>query len=334
MIRVTAAARLHLGLLCLPAEGEAFWPDRHGELTLPVRQFGGVGLMVESPALRLRVEAAPDWSADGPLAERALAFARRFAGSLQAGALAPHRLVVEAAPPEHCGFGTGTQLGLAVARALAVAAGLPDLDAVELALRTGRGLRSALGVHGFAQGGFLVEAGKRTEHGVAPLIARLAFPEAWRVVVAVPPAVPGLHGEREREAFRDLVARPFQADATGALCRLVLLGMLPALIERDLEAFGEALYDFNARVGQTFAAVQGGTYAGSRVAAVIAFLRGQGVRGVAQSSWGPAVAAVVADADRAEQLARVLRRQFALSAAEVFVTRGCNEGAVLASGGR
>lgn len=326
MIRVTAPARLHFGLLSLPGEGEDFWPDRHGEATLPVRHFGGAGLMIESPSLRLRVEPAADWSAEGPLADRALAFARRFAATLPETARGPYRLVVEAAPPEHCGFGTGTQLGLAVARVLTVAAGLPTLAAADLAHRVGRGLRSALGVHGFAAGGFLVEPGKRSDDGVSPLLVRLPFPNSWRVVVAVPPAEPGLHGSREREAFRELLGRPSLAATTAVLCRLVLLGMLPALMEEDLDGFGEALHDFNARVGEAFAPVQGGTYAGRGVAEVVDFLRRQGVRGVGQSSWGPAVFAVVGDEDQAEDLARRLGRQLA-SGSPVFVTRGCNHGA-------
>jgi beta-RFAP synthase len=326
MIRVTAPARLHFGLLSLPAEGEDFWPDRHGASVLPARRFGGVGLMVEEPALRLRVEPADGWSAEGPLADRALAFARRFAATVPPVALAPHRLVVEVAPPGHCGFGTGTQLGLAVARALAVAAGLPKLTASDLALRVGRGLRSALGVHGFAGGGFLVEPGKRSDEGVSPLLVRLPFPAAWRVVIALPTDQPGPHGARERQAFRDLPVCSSSADATAALCRLVLLGMLPALVEEDVDAFGEALHDFNSRVGEAFAPVQGGTYAGRRVAEVVEFVRRRGVRGVGQSSWGPAVFAVVADEDRADDVARRLRSEVTPDMT-VLVTRGRNRGA-------
>jgi beta-RFAP synthase len=327
MIRVTAPARLHFGLLSLPGEGEEFWPDRHGTPALPVRHFGGAGLMVEEPALRLCVEPAPAWSAEGPLAERALDFARCFARTVPAADLSPRRLVVESAPPEHGGFGSGTQLGLAVARALAAAAGVPGLGAAELARRVGRGRRSALGVHGFERGGFLVEAGKRSAHQVAPLVAHQPFPEDWRVVLAVPPGGEPVHGDREGRAFHDLLGRAPPPGAADALCRLVLLGMLPALVERDVEAFGEALYDYNARAGELFAAVQGGTYGGSLVAALVAFVRGQGVRGVGQSSWGPAVFAVVGDAARADHLARRLRQHFSLGPAQVFITRACDRGA-------
>ena len=104
----------------------------------------------------------------------------------------------------HAGLGTGTQLGMAAASALSLAAGLPELTPEELAERIGRGKRSGLGVHGFARGGFLVDGGKRGPGGVAPLVARVDFPEAWRVVLVLPPGQPGLHGEGEGRAFEQL----------------------------------------------------------------------------------------------------------------------------------
>jgi beta-RFAP synthase len=320
MSRIRTASRLHFGLISLPAEG--VWPDRGGQRVLPVAQFGGVGLMLESPGLVLRAEPAAEWSAEGPLAERALAFAQRF---VQAGACPPQGLVVESAPREHAGLGVGTQLGLAVARLLADAAGC-DLSAVELAQRVERGARSALGVHGFARGGFLVDGGKRPATQVAPLVARETFPEAWRIVLVLPDRIAGLHGSGEQAAFARLTCSLAETDA---LCRLVLLGMLPALVEADLPAFGEALYDFNARVGEVFAPVQGGRYCTPRVAELVRFIRRQGVaEGVGQSSWGPAVFAVI-DEERADWLADRVRAFLAPGEAEVHVSRACNLGAIV-----
>jgi beta-RFAP synthase len=313
MLHVQTASRLHFGLLSLPHAGD----ERQ-----TLRRFGGVGLMVERPGLRLSAAPAKEWSAEGPLASRAMAFARRF------GDGPPLRLVVEQAAPEHAGLGTGTQLGLAVSRLLAAAWGL-DLSVAELARRVGRGVRSALGVYGFEQGGFLVEAGKRDDDTLSPLVARVAFPEAWRVVLALPRQAPGLHGPDEQEAFRRLAESGAAPVPTDVLCRLVLLGMLPALAAGDLQAFGEALLDFNARVGEAFARVQGGPYAGPRVAELVAFLRGQGVRGVGQSSWGPTVFAVTGDEERAAGVAARVRQQFGLSTDEVFVTGACNRGAAV-----
>jgi beta-RFAP synthase len=328
MPRIRTASRLHFGLISLPGEAAA-WPDRHGQPRLPARRFGGVGLMVEPPALVLRAERADAWSAAGPLAERVLTFAARFVRGLEEETpnrpVPPQRLVVESAPREHAGLGTGTQLALAVARLLAEVAGR-SFTAPELARRVGRGARSALGVHGFAQGGFLVDAGKTADTTVAPLVARLEFPAAWRIVLVLPGDGVGLHGQPEQEAFARLSA---PLPLTDALCRLVLLGLLPAVAEADLQGFGEALFDFNARVGAVFAPVQGGPYASPALAELVAFIRRQGVAGVGQSSWGPGVFAVT-DEGRAAHLAELLRA-FVAGDAEVLVSRACNQGAVLSA---
>jgi beta-RFAP synthase len=288
--------------------------------------------MVEHPGIEVCATDADTWSAQGPLAERALPFALRLAHSVQADhprqQFSPQRLTVKQAAPEHVGLGTGTQLGLAIARAVAMQWGI-QASASDLARRLGRGLRSALGIHGFEQGGFLVEAGKRSPKEVAPLIARVAFPATWRIVLVMPAGGTGLHGTGERDAFTRLIDTPLELTQTDVLCRLVLLGMLPALVEEDLEAFGEALFDFNARVGEVFAPVQGGLYAGARQAEMVSFLRGKGVRGVGQSSWGPTIFAVVGDEGRAADLVDCIRRQFGLRESEVLVTRACNHGATV-----
>lgn len=326
MIRVRTASRLHFGLLSLPTSRR--WPSFQGEEALPARRFGGVGLMIEAPGVQVMAAPAAAWSAEGPLAERALEFVHRFAQTLPPHTLRPHRFFIEHSAAEHSGLGTGTQLGLAIARVLAVAAGLPEMDAVELGRRVGRGLRSAIGIHGFAQGGLLVEGGQRSDDTIAPLSVRVAFPDLWRLVLVLPPWGSGWHGEAERQAFRQLDGQRTLAQ-TDALCRLVLLGLLPALAENDLETFGETLFDYNVRVGEMFASVQGGTYASPRLAELVAFVRRQGVRGVGQSSWGPAVFAVVASEEPARELAVRIQQQFGLEANQVLITRAVNHGAIL-----
>jgi beta-RFAP synthase len=313
MIAVRAASRLHFGLLS-PGDGEP-WPDLDGRAALPARRFGGVGLMVEEPSVLMHIEPASFWTAAGPMDERALCFAHEFRNSTPG--LAPHAILVDRVPAGHSGLGIGTQLGLAVAKALAVATGHPDWGVLELARRVGRGRRSAIGIHGFEHGGLIVEAGKRGVEPVAPLLAREELPEPWRVLVILPQCGPGLHGAAEQMVFTGMKLAPA---VTEALCRLVLLGMLPAIREGDCRVFGEAVYDFNARVGELFAAAQGGRYAHPRCAEVIAFLRVNGVVGVGQSSWGPALFAIVEDADRAEHLAALVRDRYGDSV-KTWVTR-------------
>ena len=119
--------------------------------------------------------------------------------------------------PHHAGLGAGTQLGLAVARAMAIAAGHEDWDAPELARRVGRGLRSGVGVHGFGRGGFLVEAGKRSQECLAPLITRVDFPESWRVVLVLSLGCSPWHGTEEQQAFRQLAGEERVLRITGVV---------------------------------------------------------------------------------------------------------------------
>jgi beta-ribofuranosylaminobenzene 5'-phosphate synthase len=325
MWRVRTGSRLHLGLLSLPTTGCPHWPDRTGQPTLAARYFGGIGLMIDTPEVRLHLEPANAWSATGPLANRAMTYARRVLEQAQqrrAEPLAPRRIVVEQAPPEHVGLGVGTQLGLAVASTL-VRSWQLEASPAQLASWIGRGMRSAIGVHGFSHGGVLIEGGKRPGQALSPLLTRVDFPAHWRVVLAIPSARPGLHGEDERAAFARLAP---DLTRTDALCRLVLLGILPALLEADLPAFSEAVHDFNARVGEWFATQQAGIYASSAVADLVAWLRGEGIAGVAQSSWGPGVCAFVESADQAEHLSGRLVSRLG-STARVWIASGRNRGA-------
>jgi beta-ribofuranosylaminobenzene 5'-phosphate synthase len=323
VIRVEAASRLHFGLLSLPGPGPeaAIWLDSEGQHSIAARHFGGVGLMVEHPGIALTVAPAADWSAHGPCADRALAFAKAASAGL--GIHQAFQINVERCPPEHIGLGTGTQLGLAVARAIALVGGRRDMAAAELAKLIGRGRRSALGIHGFTHGGFLVEAGKRDPDAISPLVAHVAFPPEWSILLVMPRGLQGTHGQCEAEAFGQLGRSPPNLAQTESLCRLVLLGMLPALMERDLEGFGNALYDFNRRVGNMFKPWQGDVYGHPIVGEVIRGLRSAGLKSVGQSSWGPTVFAIV-DRQDASDVCEWLIRKHGLDREELVVTRAAS----------
>ena len=189
---VEASARLHFGVL-----------DLRGSLG---RRFGGLGASVPEPSLLLEAAPAPRLAAEGPDAERAAEFARRFMAHhrLSTGA----RLTIHRGIPPHSGLGSGTQLGLAVARALAELNGIPA-ERRESGPGGLAGERSAIGTWTFARGGFIVEGGRREGSGeIAPLLVRLPMPEHWRCVIAVPPGDPGLSGEAESAAFRRLPPQP------------------------------------------------------------------------------------------------------------------------------
>ncbi len=287
-IEVTAHARLHLGFLDLSRDGQ--------------RRFGGIGLSISRPRVRLRVEALGDGlDVRGGQAERVRRLAERF--YRETGLPFAAALSVEEAIPEHIGLGSGTQTALAVAAALSRLHGL-DLPPLRLAAIMGRARRSGIGTHTFQRGGFVVEGGHKADDGSGrpdgppPLLARHDFPEDWRILLALPEAARTMSGAEEEAAFLSLPpAAEFRAPA---LARIVLMRLLPALVERDLPSFGAALADAQDLVGSCFAAVQDGPFhtAGARLARG---LREAGARGVGQSSWGPAVYAFAAE-EREEAL--------------------------------
>jgi beta-RFAP synthase len=288
---VEAPARLHFGVL-----------DLRGDLG---RRFGGLGAAVPSPSLQLEASAADQVEARGPDAERAAEFARRFLEhhDIRSGA----SIVVHQAIPAHSGLGSGTQLGLAVARALAELHGLPA-DPESLARAVGRGRRSAIGTWTFALGGFIVEGGRRAgSEAIAPLLARYPVPSTWRCVLVVPPGPPGLTGDAEAAAFERLPRAP-ERDVE-RVAHLVLMQLLPALVEGDLAGFGAALTEIQRIPGAWFAAAQGGVFAPGPSARLVERMSAWGAAGVGQSAWGPAVYGLVEGEDAASALASRVRAE-------------------------
>jgi beta-RFAP synthase len=145
---VETSARLHFGVL-----------DLRGSRG---RWFGGIGASTKYPTLRVSAAPAETLVAHGEDADRAREFARLFLAhhDLRGGAA----IHVHGMLPAHVGLGSGTQLALAVARALAELYGL-DTDARSLARAVGRGKRSAIGTWTFDDGGLVVEGGRRAGSG-------------------------------------------------------------------------------------------------------------------------------------------------------------------------
>ncbi|MDX2038629.1 MAG: beta-RFAP synthase [Isosphaeraceae bacterium] len=308
---IQTGSRLHFGLL---GWGEAY-----------VRQFGGLGLMIEEPALRLAV--APSEVDRVVGSTSAASRITELMGNLRARgfALPPVCIEVLEAPREHVGLGSGTQLSLAAACLLLDSIAQPDLAADRLAELTARGRRSGVGLHGFLHGGLIVDGGRSSDSVAPPLLARYEFPSDWSVLVVIPEGPTGLHGVEERRAFRELPSVP--TAVSDRLCRLVLLELLPALIERDLPLFGEALERIQRLVGETFAPAQGGVFANNAFDRIAAVLRDEGCVGIGQSSWGPALygfrlAGNSVDLDRLAARCGVDRER-------ILVTKARNRGAEL-----
>ena len=309
-VRVIAPARLHLGFV-----------DMNGGLG---RRFGSLGLTLDGIATTISARPAERLRAAGPSAERALRAARALCDRFGWPACA--ELTVEEAIPEHVGLGSGTQLGLAVGTALGHLYGRP-LPVRTLAAELERGARSGIGIGAFENGGVILDGGRGPGEAPPPIVARLPFPEHWRVLLILHRDGQGLHGGAEAQAFQALP--PFPAERAGHLCRLMVMAALPALAEDDADTFGRAVGELQRTVGDHFAPVQGGRFTSPEVAKVLTWLEAEGIPGVGQSSWGPTGFAIVGDADRATALLIAAKRRWKGTALEFRLCRGRNDGAAV-----
>jgi len=315
-VTVTVPARLHLGFL-----------DLAGSLG---RRFGSIGLAIAGLRTRLTVGRAPRNEVVGPQADRVERHLETMRHEL--GLEGAHRVRIEAVAPAHAGFGSGTQIALAVAAGVRCLANLP-LDIRGDAVRLGRGSRSGVGIGLFDCGGLVVDGGRAPgAAAAAPVVSRLPFPEDWRVLVILDPARQGMHSDAEAAAFARL---PEFTDAlAGHLCRLVLMQALPAVVERDIANFGAAIKDLQARLGDYYAPGQGGDrFASPDVAAVLIELDRDGAFGIGQSSWGPTGFAFAPSPKEADRLAAVARRHPCGEGLDIRVCAALNRGASMTARG-
>jgi beta-ribofuranosylaminobenzene 5'-phosphate synthase len=294
-VRVRAPGRLHLGFL-----------DPSASLGRP---FGSLGLVIDGfetvvelhPAESTRVSASE--AAGRAETARALEHLRTLQRAT--GHDAPLHLHLAQVLPAHAGFGSGTQLALAVGRAFATLHGLA-LPTVELARLLGRGLRSGVGIAGFDRGGLLLDGGPGRDGASAPLLSRIELPAGWRVLLALDPTRAGLSGSDEKAAIAGLPL--FPRERAAEVCHEVLMRVLAGAASNDFEAFAAGLSRVQRLVGQHFAPAQGGSvYASPAVERLCDWIARHHLAGVGQSSWGPtgfAVLASQAEAEAAERAAR------------------------------
>ena len=296
-VTVRAPGRLHLGFL-----------DPDGSLG---RRFGSLGLVVNGYETALELSASPtqEVGASGAAAQAEVERATAHLRLLQrhSGRHEPLRLTLHRVLPAHAGFGSGTQLALAVGRAFAQWHRL-HVDTPTLAQWLGRGARSGIGIAGFDQGGLLVDGGPRADGGPAAVLARVALPSAWRVLVVQEGAQQGLSGADERHAIATL--SPLPRALAADICHQVLMRVLPGAAGAEFAPFAEGIGRIQQVLGDHFASAQGGAaFTSPAVGRLLEWMHGAGGAGAAtgQSSWGPTGFAILPSQGQAERLVAAAR---------------------------
>ena len=316
-IRVAAPARLHLGFLDPAA-------------TLG-RRFGSVGLVVEGLETVVEIgRASRDTfdAFDGGAA--ALARAVDHLRTLREATHChdPVHLALRRAPPMHAGLGSGTQLALATGRAFCGLFNL-GLESAAIAALLGRGARSGVGIAGFDHGGLLLDGGPRADGSAAALLARIAMPPAWRVILALDPRVQGLSGAGEKAALATLAPLPHAVSAE--ICHEVLMRVLPGAAAAEFEPFAAGVSQVQRLLGDHFAAAQQGRrFTSAAVGTLVDWIGANVAAGSGQSSWGPVGFAIVRSADGARRVLAAAREAGVVDPAlAVSVTAPRNRGATV-----
>ena len=310
-IHITAPARLHLGFL-----------DPDGALG---RRFGSIGLAISEPSTQLVATSADKTTVSGQECARTEQLIAHFKSAFD---VAGHfNMTVRQAIPSHAGLGSGTQLALAIGASMLRLHGR-RATAPEIGAALNRGARSAIGMTAFSDGGFVIDGGKADESHPPPVVARVEFPDRWRIVLAIDTETHGIHGKRETEAFAELASFP-EAQAAH-LCHITLMQMLPALLDEDIAEFGRAVTEMQASIGTYFAPVQGGsTFSSPRVEKIVRKMGMLGGHGIGQSSWGPTGFAFFDSQDAAERLYATLVEEAKASGVDLMVVTGRNQGATI-----
>ncbi|MDM8555493.1 hypothetical protein QUF75_12240 [Desulfococcaceae bacterium HSG7] len=316
-VRIAASSRLHLGFM-----------DLNGSLG---RLYGSIGVALSKPITEIEVQTGNHLSIQNVSENKkrkVFNFVKTF--SKYHGIDPNVTIRVLKSIPEHKGLGSGTQLALSVSTALAHIYGIKT-DTHALSVMMGRGMRSGIGIWGFEHGGFIIDSGKmRLKDGgfdarPPKAIVRCDFPDEWKFVIVVPEEKHGLSGEEEKKAIE--FVHPSRK-ISEEICRLVMMKLMPSLIEKEIEAFGNALSEIDRRTGLFFVPVQGGIYSEKLSHKIIDHFLASGAYGAGQSSWGPAVYGLALKSesdDLANCMAELMEKNKIKG--EVYISSGRNRGA-------
>ncbi len=288
MVTVETGARLHFGFQNLSLAHD--------------RLYGGIGVGLDEPTIRLEVRQADDlWCDDDEL----LSYAESVTEALGVGGA---EITVQERFDRHVGLGSGTQIALACLVGVGEAYG-QTVDPRVLAPELGRGGRSGVGVATFEGGGFIVDAGHRTERfttrppaagswTVPEPIVRQELPEDWQFLLITPEATPGCSGGDEQSSMQSVVERA-NAGIADDIAAVLTRSLLPAIAEANIEQFGDAVERIGRLNGAWYADEQGGVYRPPAGELIESLRKSGALSGAGQSSWGPTVYGVTDEA-RAE----------------------------------
>ncbi|WP_448577206.1 beta-ribofuranosylaminobenzene 5'-phosphate synthase family protein [Thermosphaera sp.] len=302
-IIISSPARLHFGII------NPFRKD--------LRLYLGAGLAVNRPRVEIVVRKNRELSFRGPRSEEVWMKLRPL---IEKYGLRKGEVEIRKTIPKHVGLGSTTQLLLSVAKGLLTVNNI-FFDIEEVSSILGIGRVSGVGKYAFQYGGFIVDSGVKGKDSTK-LYLRLRFPENWRFIVVIPEGR-GLSEEEENRVFAadEDIPESLIHEASYHL----FVEIIPSLIEEDIEGFSTGLEKLQLIVGKMFSRYQGGVFSkNSQI--IVDVLKKLGVKGVGQSSWGPAVYGVIPPGENAEEVKTRVSR---IVNGDVLIVNPDNQGAIM-----
>jgi beta-ribofuranosylaminobenzene 5'-phosphate synthase len=242
VVTVIAGSRIHISLADLGLVSR--------------RTYGGVGFMLDRPGAVVEVQDADLTVLNGmegldEVARREIA---ALVSRLTSDGDLPAQVSIKQHAPQHVGLGSKTAIQLSIIAAFDRLREM-NLGRERQQLLSGRGGTSGIGIHGFFEGGVIWDVGRAREDvsellpssavkgATALLMARIPFPEAWHVGLALTPG-PIIHGPEEVRFVKDRTPVS-EIDALRTIAELTH-GVLPAFRTQSLTTLAEVLSDLSS----------------------------------------------------------------------------------------
>lgn len=321
-IKIITPSRLHFSLI-----------DLNGDLG---RVDGGIGVALNYPNIILESELLPNSDIvvkDGLESEIIYDIAKNVLSKLDIDGGIKFNLV--STVPSHIGLGSKTQLSLAVAFAINYLfdKGKSVLDLAKIVKRGGT---SGIGVNIFEKGGFILDGGhsfgenkqkksflpsRASDAPPPPVLIRYDIPKDYYFVIAVPNDCIEIEGSNEVNIFKNNC--PISKAEVGEVCRVILMVIMPALCQNDIEMFGKGLSELQ-KIG--FKKLEVDLQPPS-IKDLIQFLTKNGAYGSGISSFGPSTYGLVKGLENAKKLEKKTKEYLKKNGGgKVFITNVNNNG--------
>jgi beta-ribofuranosylaminobenzene 5'-phosphate synthase len=297
-LRIVAGSRIHLGFYNIRSSGQ---------------KFGSLGLYLQYPQTIVE-SGEPGKQRHHSKIKNVICGEKK---------VSPPNVVAK--PPSHVGLGSTTQLALSIAKYYSILCNR-RYTVEKIALLTGRGEISGIGIHGFRLGGFIVDSGKNySSQRVPKLLVRLGFPVEWNIILTIPVKKRGKTEDEERTIMEELDTDK----RTEEKLKIELFTrIIPGILSRDLNRFSKGVENIQRIMGEIFSPYQQGMFATEETGRLAQIMKDAGVRGVGQSSWGPLVYGFIPEKKVSDMLKSMEKSLYKENiVADLLVTKARNRGA-------